>query len=319
MKFFMLKNAPLKTPCVLALGTFDGFHLGHQRVIETARKISKKLGLQLVVATFTPHPQEVVNKHKTVKLLTTIDERKALASCLGADHLLVIDFDRSLAGMPAQVFAQDIIAKKINASCVVVGNDYTFGAHKSGDIAKLKKLGLKFGFSVVGVTDKVENGKIVKSTRIRKLVAEGQFLHAVKLLGHPYTICGKVVKGFGRGKELGYPTANISVAETSKLLPLDGVYACFAVHGKKVSNAIVNIGKNPTFGNKNITVEVHLIGLRIALTGSALCLHLVKRLRNEKKFKNIEQLKAQIGADVTIAKKYLLWYNKNKQIYKKFV
>lgn len=285
---------------VAALGTFDGVHLGHRRVISTAVEFAKKKKMPCVVVTFDPHPMSVVRKDRDVLLLTDLEERAHFISQLGADYLVVIKFDKKLENTSYRQFAKKYLSGYLRAMHVLAGNDYTLGRNKEGNISKLKRMGLELGFAVTGVTDKIENGRIVKSTLIRSLLKEGEFAHAVNLLGHPYLIKGKVVRGYGRGRELGYPTANIEVCD-NKVKPKSGVYCGYAVISGKKYKCVVNIGSRPTFNAKDVTIEAHIIGFNRDITGEEMSVFLTKRLRDEKRFKTVCDLMRAIAKDVGCA------------------
>lgn len=289
---------------VLAIGTFDGVHLGHRRVIMSAVERAKKLRLPAVVLTFDPHPQSFIHPKGRVALLTTMEERAFLIEKLGVDVLLALKFDKKMHSKSYSKFANDLLSKKLGAAHVFVGQDYTFGKNKEGNLAGLKRLGKELGFAVTGVEDIKERRRVVKSTFIRGLVSKGEFLHALKLLGHPYIITGKVVKGEGTGKLLGFPTANIAV-DPHKLLMKDGVYAGRTfIDGKRFKVAI-NVGTNPTFGRHKRTVEAYIIGKTGDLLGKKLRLFVEKHIRGEKKFPYVKELVRAIGHDVLIAEKKL--------------
>jgi len=286
--------------CAAALGTFDGVHLGHKKVISEAVLFARKNRVPCVVATFDPHPSSITDPRRTVKLLSNVNERASLVSALGADVLAVLKFDKKLRSMSPEVFVKKIIVEGLQAACVFVGEDYTFGRDKKGHIAVLKKLGKKYGFGVRAVRDKLENKRIVKSTLIRHLLTSGEFSHAVKLMGHPYPVFGKVIKGEGRGRTLGFPTANIKVSD-DKLLPMDGVYSCTAVYGGRSYKGALNIGRRPTFKGRDRSVEAYLIGFSGRLTGKEVQIYIKKRLRKEKRFRDGNELASAIRHDVKVA------------------
>ncbi len=289
---------------VLALGTFDGFHLGHKKVIDAAVAFARRNRLESAVVTFDPHPASVVGR-ADVKLLTTVEERKVLFGSSSPDKVIVAKFTKKLGSMDYAGFVKKVLLNELNVAHVFAGQDYTFGRGKEGNIAKLKKLGAALGFGVTAVKDKVEKGRTVKSTLIRALVSKGRFSHALDLMGHPYLICGRVEKGRRVGRLLGYPTANIRTAK-EKLLPNDGVYACAVRIGRRKFKGAMNIGMNPTFGRKERTVEVFLIGFKGELLGKKVCIEVIKRIRAEKKFSKLSDLIKAINRDVSIAKKIVV-------------
>lgn len=282
---------------VLALGTFDGAHLGHKKVISSAVRFAKRKKLPCIVVTFDPHPKSVVNPARKPLLLTTVEERAHFVKQLGADMLAVVRFSKSLGDTSYRDFTKKVLAKVFMARAVFIGQDYAFGRDREGSASKLKKLGSSLGFEVFPVADKELGDVPIKSTTIRALVKDGEFARALSLLGHPYAIKGVVVAGYGRGRQLGYPTANIKVSK-EKLVPKSGVYAGeIEISGRRYKCA-VNIGSRPTFGTKNVTIEAHIPGFDRNLRGKEVCLFLVRRLRDEKRFKTAKELTAAIKRDV---------------------
>lgn len=282
---------------VVALGTFDGLHLGHKKVISSAVRYAKRKMLPCIVVTFDPHPKSVVNPLRKPLLLTTVEERGALVKELGADMLAVIRFDKKLGDTSYRDFAEKVLAKAFKARAVFIGQDYAFGRGREGDVFKLKKLGCALGFKAFPVADKELDGEPVKSTLIRTLLKDGEFSRALRLLGHPYVVKGIVVAGYGRGREMGYPTANIEAGK-GKLIPKSGVYAGEIKVGGRTYKCAVNIGSRPTFGAKDITVEVHIPGFSRNLNNIGVSVLLFRRLRDEKRFKTVKELIHAIKSDV---------------------
>ena len=289
---------------VLALGNFDGVHLGHKKVIDEAAGHAKRNSAVCVVMTFDPHPRTVIYGQKDLKLLTTIYERHELINDLGADYLWIMCFNSRMRGLSASGF----VNKYFNSACVikvVVGFDFAFGKGRGASAQDLEKIGHKRGFSVSVVKHRSFKGRIIKSSLIRELISSGKFSEAVGLLGHAYPVSGKVIKGRGMGKKLGYPTANIKTS-MEKLLPPYGVYAGACMIKNKKYRAAVNIGNRPTFGKGFASIEAHVIGFKGSLLGKELTVWLGKRIRQEKYFDNISGLKKAIKADIKIASKISL-------------
>lgn len=282
---------------VVALGTFDGVHLGHKKVILRAVSYARKRRLPCIVVTFDPHPKSVVNPMRKPLLLTTVEERAALVKGFGADMLAVVKFRRKLADTSYEQFAKRYLSAIFKAAGVFIGYDYAFGRGREGNADRLKKLGRSLGFKVFAVADKKSGGSPVKSTHIRALIKDGAFAEALRLLGHPYMIEGTVVPGFGRGRELGYPTANIKTS-CDKLIPKSGVYAGRAEVSGIPYRCVVNIGTRPTFAATDVTVEAHLIGFCGNIRGKEIVLFLGKRMRDEKRFGTVKELIRAIGRDV---------------------
>jgi riboflavin kinase/FMN adenylyltransferase len=291
------KNAKTKD-IVLILGNFDGVHLGHQKLIHEATKYAKKNKLPCFAMTFDPHPQEVVNPGRGLSLLTTLSERIALMRGLGVDGVIVKEFNKKISNLPAEKFIYDFLVEHLKVRKVFVGYDFAFGHNRSGTISVLKKLGGKYGFAVNAVKPVMTHGHLVKSSTIRDMLTRGNFSKAVKLLGHPYTMTGKVVRGRGMGNKLGFPTANLKLAD-DKLVPAYGVYVGHV--GERM--CVINIGSRPTFAEFGFAIEVHIPDFHGNLRGKVLQVDIFKRLRDEIHFSDVEKLKQQIRKDIEKAKK----------------
>lgn len=279
---------------VVALGTFDGVHRGHQTVVKKAVAYAKKIDAQSVAITFDPHPQQFIIPERGLKLLTALEERKELLYSLGVDKVVVIRFNRATQHLSAEGFVKKYLVKKLDACHVFVGFDYAFGKKRGATVHELRDLGKKYGFTVDVVHPVKMKNEIIKSRIIRELVSWGGFNKALKMLGHPYQISGKVIKGHGRGKGLGFPTANLRI-DDHRLIPQQGVYAG-RVMGRKCA---INIGSQPTFGKGELAVEVYILKYGGNLRGKRLDLILTKRLRDEVQFSDVEKLKRQISRDVS--------------------
>ncbi|OGC29105.1 riboflavin biosynthesis protein RibF [candidate division WOR-1 bacterium RIFOXYB2_FULL_48_7] len=299
------KQGKLRQP-VVALGTFDGVHLGHQQVIKAAIKAAQKLGTHAAVITFDPHPQEIVAPERGLRLLTTLSEREELFASLGVDAVLVLGFSPQIQKLAYRHFVERYLVKRLGVKAVFVGYDYAFGQGRLAGISELRQLGKEFGFSVQVVNPVKVGGEIAKSAKIRDFLATGQLAKAIKMLGRPYRLTGRVVKGEGRGRQLGFPTANLAI-DKRKLIPAMGVYVGYVHHGRQVSKCVVNIGSRPTFGAGELLVEVHLLGFQGKLRGQKISVGLYKRLREEKQFSDTKQLVAQIKKDIARAR--AAWYN----------
>ncbi|MFH1541597.1 MAG: bifunctional riboflavin kinase/FAD synthetase [bacterium] len=280
--------------CVVALGTFDGVHLGHQKVINTAARYAIRNKVSSLAITFDPHPQQLIVPERGLKLLTTLKEREDLFGELGVDGVVLVRFTQQMRKLSYQQFVKKYLVDLLGVSRVFVGYDYAFGKKRAGGVEQLKALGKKYGFTVAVIPAARIGWQIVKSSKIRELISQGKFNRAVKLLNRPYVITGKVVKGTGEGKVLGFPTANLKT-DPHKLIPAHGVYAGRVGEHK----AAVNIGSRPTFGVGGSVVEVHLLGYQGNLYGQTIKVELTRRLRDEKQFSDVEKLKKQIKQDVS--------------------
>ncbi|MCU0641847.1 MAG: bifunctional riboflavin kinase/FAD synthetase [Candidatus Margulisbacteria bacterium] len=283
---------------VVALGTFDGVHVGHRQVLRRAVKEAGQLQTHSAVITFDPHPQEIIAPGRGLRLLTTLNERTALFCALGLDSVIAFRFRQELQRLTSREFIERYLVGKLGVRGVVVGYDYAFGRGRHAGAAELKELGRRFGFNVVIVPPVKRGHHLAKSGKIRELLSLGEFNRAVQLLGHPYRITGRVVRGKGVGKKLGFPTANLKV-DPRKLIPAEGVY--FGRVGPR--KCLVNIGSRPTFGAGELLVEVHLLDFRGNLRGQTLTVDLVRRFRAEKQFTDVNDLIAQIKKDVARARR----------------
>jgi riboflavin kinase/FMN adenylyltransferase len=283
----------------LALGTFDGVHLGHREVIGSALGRARERGLVAAVVTFDPHPLEVLRPDRPPRLLTTIERKIELVSALGLDELVAIPFTAELSRQTAQEFCDQVLVATLGARSVSVGANFHFGRNAAGD-ADLLRSRPEFDTDVIELV--AHDGESISSSRIRALVDAGDVAAAARLLGAPYALAGTVKQGDRRGRELGMPTANLDVPE-QQLLPAPGIYAATAA-GESLEGelpAAVSIGVRPTFGGGELLVEAHLIGFEGDLYGRRLRLEFLERLRDEERFESAEDLVEQMRKDVAQA------------------
>lgn len=285
-------------PTAVAIGMFDGVHQGHRVVLQQALDFAKANGVRSLVLTFNNHPQSVVSK-TPLPLLSTTQERLDAFAQMGFDAALVLDFTPQLRELTADRFVAEVLVQSLEAKMVSVGYDHRFGADRRGDGEFLQTSGRRYGFEVAIVEPIRVDEQIISSTMIRKLLAYGDIEHAGRLLGHPYRVCGQVTQGVGRGRTIGFPTANITLPPL-RMLPKQGVYAGWAdLHdGQAPIAAVCNIGLSPTFGDQvQPRLEVHLLDTAMDLYGRTLCFTFTARLRNEMAFESVEALVAQITTD----------------------
>lgn len=288
---------------VLALGTFDGVHLGHQAVLSRAVEEGVRKERAVVAATFEPHPRAVLNPGAAPELLTTLELRREALEMYGAERVRVIRFDKDLSRKSPEEFVRDVLVEDLGAENVVVGENFRFGYRASGDVDDLDRLMRSYGGTAISVPIKGVNGGVeVNSTRIRRLVSDGEVGRAARLLGRPYLVRGEVIVGEKRGRTIGFPTANV-VSEPSLLIPGRGVYAGFAWFGQEKYAACTNIGVAPTFQRGENKVEAYLLDFDGDLYGKTIDLSFVERIRDERRFSGIEELKAQIARDVEQARR----------------
>jgi riboflavin kinase/FMN adenylyltransferase len=289
---------------VLTIGNYDGVHLGHQKILSMVGKKAEEIGGTSMVMTFDPHPVKVIAPEKNVKLLTTPAEKARLIAKMGIDVLLFITFTKEFSQIAPDEFISEILVKKLNIREVIVGANYSFGKSKKGNIDLLRKRGKEFGFHATAVQDVMLHGNIVSSSSIRSLLLKGAVQDVITYLGRAYSILGTVIKGKGRGKSiLNIPTANIT--SPVEISPKEGVYAVRVGYKGSIYDGVANIGKNPTFGNADVSYEVHLFGFSGDLIGESLRIYFINRIRNEKTFPDVATLEKQIREDMDIAGKIL--------------
>jgi len=292
-----LEAVQVRRPLCLAMGVFDGVHVGHQRIISAAVRMAASAGGQPAVLTFDPHPDAILSPQGPPPLLTTTTEKLALISSLGISLVVLARFDQALAEMPAETFARRVLAEQLQARCLVVGEGWRFGRQGEGSIHLLQRMAPQLGFRVAAVRHVARGRRVVSSTWIRRLLSQGRADAAQRCLGRHYGLTGRVVPGDGRGRQLGYPTANLD-PPADKLIPGDGVYACWA-GVRRLRPAACSIGVRPTFSaSGERRVEVHVLGTkRLDLLGRTLRVAFVQRLRGERRFASQQALVRQMARD----------------------
>jgi riboflavin kinase/FMN adenylyltransferase len=281
----------------LTIGVFDGVHRGHQEIIGHTVKRARDLGVQSLVVTFDPHPSEVVRPGSHPAVLTEPARKAELIEALGVDVLCVIPFTPDFSRLPAEQFVHDVLVEHLHAALVVVGENFRFGHRAAGDEALLTRLGRSFGFGVEEAPLVTSNGTVFSSTYIRACVDAGDVAAAAAALGRPHRVEGIVVRGDGRGRELGFPTANL-LGGRYAAIPADGVYAAWLTRRSGRHMAAVSIGTNPTFSGRERRVEAYALDFDGDLYGERLALDFVARLREMRSYTSIEPLVAQIEQDV---------------------
>jgi riboflavin kinase/FMN adenylyltransferase len=293
---------------VLALGTFDGLHIGHQQVIGLAVAHAQGQGTRSVAVTFEPHPLEVLRPSTEPVLLTTLEERVALLSTLGVDVALVLPFDLDFSQTPAHVWLDGVLAQRLRARAIFAGSSYTFGHRREGTAQRLAEWGRARGIDVHLIPAVLVGGEPVSSSRIRSALREGLVDEAARLLGRYYSLHGRVATGAGRGRTIGYPTANLAVDSPRKILPGNGVYATIGTVGGRRYGGATNVGRRPTFGGDRMTVvETHLLEFDADrnVVGEPFSLEFVRRIREERVFSGPEALGQQIGKDIAQVRELL--------------
>ncbi|HET9518220.1 MAG TPA: bifunctional riboflavin kinase/FAD synthetase [Actinoplanes sp.] len=282
---------------VVTIGVFDGVHRGHQSIINHTVRRARDLGLQSVVVTFDPHPAEVVRPGSHPAVLTEPIRKAALIEQLGVDALCVLPFTESLSRLSAEAFVHDVLVEHLHAALVVEGENFRFGHKAAGDVALLERLGRRFGFTVEGAPLVAAGPTVFSSTYIRACVDAGDVRSATAALGRPHRLAGVVVRGDQRGRQIGFPTANL-MCHRHTAVPADGVYAAWLVRGAEQRPAAVSIGTNPTFSGRERRVEAYVLDFNGDLYGERVSLEFVAHLREQRHYEHTDALVAQIHADV---------------------
>jgi riboflavin kinase/FMN adenylyltransferase len=287
------------TGSVVTLGNFDGIHLGHQALIGGAVAAAQKLAMPSVVLTFEPHPLKVLAPERAPKMLLAHKDKMQLLQALGVDVVVIQSFDLSFAKLTADEFVRAILVKRLKARKIWVGRDLRFGQGRKGSVADLERWGSELGFTVATVDAILVDGARVSSSRIRQLVMDGHVDLVQPMLGRYHFVSGRVVGGHRRGRDLGFPTANISTR--TEVLPMDGIYATLFHLGERRRLSVSSVGVNPTFGDGPRSVESYLLHFIDDIYGEAVQLSFVRRIRSEMKFASVDALIAQIRQDVSRA------------------
>lgn len=283
---------------VLTVGTFDGVHLGHRKIINEMIYQSVENNCRNLLITFDPHPQIVLSKNNSIKILTTLEQKLEYLNYLTVQNVLVINFTKEFSQIDFKTFVEEYLVNRIGVHTVVVGSDHHFGKNREGNPEVLKELGKIFDFAVVKVDPLIFDGHKISSTRIRKTLAEGNIDLANNMLGKKYEIRGKVVKGNQRGASIGFPTANIVMDNKDKLIPARGVYFVEVDVADKNYYGMMNIGFRPTFNNSTeLIMEVHIFYFNGNIYNQPIKVRFLDKLREEKKFNSVDELKQQLQLD----------------------
>ena len=280
---------------IATIGTFDGIHVGHQKILNSLVDSAKQNNLKSVVITFNPHPRKIIDKKNSVKLINTIEEKKEKLRTLGIEYLIIQKFDQKFSETEAKKFVE-ILKNNINIKKLIVGHDHRFGKNRNANINDLKKFGKELNFEVIEI-DALEIEEVnVSSTKIRLAIKEGNIQMANLYLGYNFFLSGKIIKGHSRGKELGFPTANLKIDE-DKILPKNGVYLVKSIIDKQDFFGMMNIGYNPTFNNSSKKIETHFFDLNKDLYGKLIKIELLEYIRDEKKFETVDDLIQRLRLD----------------------
>ncbi|MFI1771186.1 bifunctional riboflavin kinase/FAD synthetase [Thalassobellus citreus] len=294
-----------KESTVVTIGTFDGVHIGHQKIIKRLINNGIEEGLKSVILTFFPHPRMVLQKDSNIKLINTIDERSQILKDLGLDYLLIKKFTKDFSRLSAEDFVKELLVDKLHAKKVIIGYDHRFGRNRNADINDLKTYGNLYGFDVEEISVQDIDDVAVSSTKIRKALSEGDIAKANSFLGYNFMLTGTVVKGKALGRQIDYPTANILIEENYKLIPKQGSYIVSSVIDDVLVYGMMNIGVNPTVNGEKETVEVHFLNYSKDIYGKEIQIDLLERIRDEKKFESVDALKIQLAKDKETTLEYI--------------
>lgn len=275
---------------VITIGTFDGVHIGHRKIIDRLVKSAKESQAEASLLTFFPHPRMVLQQNNDLKLINTLDEKKNILAQTGLDNLIVEPFTIEFSRLKAEEYVKNILVDKLNAKKIIIGYDHRFGRNRTANIEDLKSFGKKYNFSVEEISKQDIDEVAVSSTKIRKALHEGDLELANQYLTQAFQLTGEVVRGKGLGKKLGYPTANLKIDENYKLIPKEGVYIVQTTIDQKQYYGMMNIGTNPTFNESVQSIETYFFELNQDLYGREISIELLKRLRGEQKFDGPDQL-----------------------------
>ena len=292
-------------PSVVTIGTFDGVHIGHLAILDRLKKTAQEDNLESVVLTFFPHPRMVLQKDADIKLINTIEERKKLLEKTGLDQLIIHPFSKEFSRLTALEFVRDILVNKLHLKKIIIGYDHRFGRNRNATIEDLKEFGKTYDFEIIEISAQQLEEVSISSTKIRAAIKEGNIETTNKYLGYPFMLSGIIVKGRGIGKTLDFPTANLLIEEEYKLIPKEGVYIVQSeISGRKVFG-MTNIGTNPTVGGTIKTIETYFLDYNKDLYHQHIQLEFLSRIRDEKKFNSVEELKNAIREDEIFARKYI--------------
>ena len=282
---------------VVTIGTFDGIHLGHKKILSRLIKSSKNKDLNSVVLTFFPHPRIILNKYNEVKMIDTLDEKIIHLNEIGIDSLIIHPFDKNFSLLSANQFIKDFLVDKLKIKHIIIGYDHRFGKGREASVTDLKNYADDYDFTVEEIKAQEIEKITVSSTKIRNSINQGDIKTTEKYLGRYFNLTGKVVKGDGLGKKINYPTANIFIEETYKIIPKDGVYLVETIIEDKLFNGMMNIGHRPTIGTNVKSIEVHLFNFNEDIYGKVISIKMISKIRDEKKFSSIQALKEQLVKD----------------------
>ena len=284
-------------PSVVTIGTFDGVHIGHTKIINQLTTISLKNNLISILLSFFPHPKMVLQNDNELKLINTIQEKEGLLNSLNLDYLIIKEFTKEFSRLSALEFVRDILVNKLNAKHIIIGYDHHFGRNRTANIEQLKEFGELYDFKVTEILAQDIDDIAISSTKIRKALINGEIKLANKFLGYNFFFSGDVVHGNNIGKTISFPTANIKVDQPYKLIPKNGVYIVKTIIDNQTTFGMMNIGYNPTFDGKQKSIEIHFLNFNKNIYHKNLTIEMIMRIRNEIRFNSVDDLKKQLGQD----------------------
>jgi riboflavin kinase/FMN adenylyltransferase len=296
-------SSPKKT--ILTLGTFDGVHIGHKKILEKITQNTENEKYESLVLTFFPHPRMILQEESAIKLLNTITEKIDLLEKTGIENLVIHPFDESFSRLTAEEFVREILVEQFHIQKIIIGHDHRFGRNRTANIDDLIDFGKKYGFEVEQISAQEINEISVSSTKIRNALEEGDIVLANKYLGYNYFLTGTIIKGKQLGRTIGFPTANLKIEENYKLIPRNGVYIVSSIINNKTVFGMMNIGFNPTVDGENQTIEIHFFDFEADLYHQKITVSLLHRIRSEQKFDSVVLLKEQLEKDRNYAKTFL--------------
>ena len=292
-----ISNYDKKHPTAITIGTFDGVHIGHRKILERLINDAKKTGLRSTVLTFFPHPRMVLQKDTEIRLLNTIQEKIKILEFIGLDYLIIHPFTLEFSRLSSTEFVRDILVNELKVKKIIIGYDHRFGRNRNANIQDLFAFGNALNFEVEEIAAQEIDDVSVSSTKIRNALIEGDIKTANEYLGYNYMLTGDVKKGKGLGRQLNFPTANLFIAEKYKLIPKNGVYVVKSILNDKLFYGMMNIGFNPTVGGSAKSIEIHFFDFNADLYGQNIQVDILERIRDEHKFNSLEELKVQLLKD----------------------
>ena len=292
-----LKDYNSTKPSVITIGTFDGVHIGHKKIINQLTSISSKNNLISILLSFFPHPKMVLQNDNELKLINTIQEKEGLLNSLNLDYLIIKEFTKEFSRLSALEFVRDILVNKLNAKHIIIGYDHHFGRNRTANIEQLKEFGELYDFKVTEILAQDIDDIAISSTKIRKSLINGEITLANKFLGYNFFFSGNVVHGNNIGKTISFPTANIKIDAPYKLVPKNGVYIVKTIIDNQITFGMMNIGYNPTFNGKQKSIEIHFMNFNKNIYDKTLTIEMILRIRNEIKFNSVDDLKKQLEQD----------------------